>query len=51
MPYEGYASNRFKQMPTDSYFYLERQLAKFMMSNLHGLVRRQNTSTQNMSNM
>ena len=43
-------------MPNDDYFYLSRQLEKFMMStqsisNLRGLVRTQNISTQKMSNL
>ena len=50
MPYEGCARKRSKHMLTDSYFYLTRQLANFMVSNLRGLVRTQNMSTQNMSN-
>ena len=48
-------------MPTDSYFYLARQLEKFMMStqnmsnlrglsNSHGLVRIKKMSMKNMSN-
>ena len=50
MTYEGYLSKRSKHIPTDSYLYLERQLANFMMINLCGLVRTKTTSTQNMSN-
>ena len=50
VPYEGCARKRSKHMLTDSYFYLTRQLANFMVSNLRGLVRTQNMSTQNMSN-
>ena len=43
-------------MPTDSYFYIVRQLAKFIMStqnmsNSRVLVRTQNMSAQNMSNL
>ena len=30
-PYESYERNRPKHEPTESYFYLERQLVKFMM--------------------
>ena len=50
MPYESYVSKRSKKIPTDSYFFLARHLAKFMMSNLCGLVRTKNMSTENMSN-
>ena len=42
--------NRSKHMPTDSYFYLERQLTKFMIRNLCGPVITQNISMQKMSN-
>ena len=31
MPYESYKRKRPKHEPTDSYFYLVRQLAEFMM--------------------
>ena len=51
MPYEGYVRKRFKQMPTDSYVYLPRQLEEFMMTIFHGLVISQNMSTQKMSNL
>ena len=40
LPYESYEKNGPKNEPTDSYFYLERQIAKSMMRadalNLHG---------------
>ena len=50
MNYKGYASKRSKNMPTASYFYLEKQVEKFIMSrqnmsNLRGLIRTQNIST------
>ena len=50
--YEGYFHKRSKYVPTDSYFYLERQLDKFMMRlNSHVVpVRTQMTSTQNIPN-
>ena len=56
VPYEGYVSKRYKHMPTESYLYLSIQIAKFIMSmqkmsNLHGLVRTQNMSTQKMNNL
>ena len=38
MPYKGYVRKRSKHMPTDSYFYLEIQLANFMMRNSRGPV-------------
>ena len=41
LPYEGYVSNRYKHMPTDSYFYIARQLVKCMMSNSRSPVRTQ----------
>ena len=50
LPYEGYARNRSTHIPTDSYFYLERNIEKFMMRNSRGLLRTQNMSTQKMSN-
>ena len=55
MPYEGYVSKWSKHMPTDSYFYLSRHLAKFIMSTLNmsnsrGLVTTQNMITQKISN-
>ena len=31
LPYRGYAWKRPKHEPTNSYFYLVRQIAKFMM--------------------
>ena len=49
MPYEVYVINRSKQMPTDSYFYTARYIAKFMISNSSGPVRRQNMSNSKMS--
>ena len=56
VPYEGYVRKISKYMHTDSYFYIARNLAEFMMSkksmsNSGGLVRTQNMSTQNMSNL
>ena len=48
-PYKGYLRKKSKQMSTDSYFYLSRQLANFMMRNLRGPVITQKTSTQNIS--
>ena len=48
--YEGYARKSSKHMPTASYFYLSRHVAKCMMRNLHVSVRIQNIITQNMSN-
>ena len=41
---------RLKHMPTDSYFYLARNIVKCMMSNLCGPVRMQKMNMQNMSN-
>ena len=38
VPYEGYMSNRSKDILSVSYLYLSVQLEKCMMSNLHGLV-------------
>ena len=51
-PYEGYLRKGFKNMPTDSYLYLEIHLANFIMRfNLYaGPVRMQITNTQNMNN-
>ena len=37
-------------MATDSYFYLERHIETFMMSNSRGPIRTQNISMQRMSN-
>ena len=37
-------------MPTDSYFYLVRQIEKCMTSNLRGSVRTQKKNTQNIPN-
>ena len=37
LPYEGYARNRSTHIPTDSYFYLEINVEKFMMRNSRGL--------------
>ena len=50
--YEGYVRNRSKNMPSDSYFYLARQLEKCMMrSNFFiGPVRTQMTNTKHMNN-
>ena len=50
-PYKGYVWKRPKHEPTDSYFYLSKQLAKYMMItdtfNLHvGPVRTEITGTQ-----
>ena len=42
---------RFKHMPTDSYFYLARQLNDVMTSNSCGLIRTQNRNTQKMNNL
>ena len=55
MPYEGYVRKKYKHVPSEGYFYLTRQLKKFMMraqnmSNLHRLVRAQNMSMQKISN-
>ena len=50
VPYEGYARNRSTHIRTDSYFYLERNIEKFMMRNSRGLLRTQNMSTQKMRN-
>ena len=50
LTYERYKRNRYKHIPTDSYFYPERKLAKYMMRNLRGPVRTQNMITQKMSN-
>ena len=49
---EGYVQKRSRQVPTDSYFYLERQLDKCMMRlNSHvGPVRTQIDSTENIPN-
>ena len=46
---EGYVRKIPKHMPTDSYLYLARQLAKCAMINLRGPVRTQNMSTYIMS--
>ena len=52
LPYEGYVWNSYKHVPTDSYPYLSRQLAKCIMRfNLHVFpVRTQMTSTKNIPN-
>ena len=50
LPYKGYFRKRFKHMPSDSYFYLTIQLAKFVMINSRGPVITQNMGTQKMSN-
>ena len=52
LPYEGYASKRSKNMPTESYFYPTRNLEKYMMifNMCVGPVRTQMTNTQNMNN-
>ena len=51
-PYEGYVSNRSKHIPNDSYLYLSRQIAKFMMRfNMRFFpVIMQMTNTQKMNN-
>ena len=51
VPYESYVKKRYKHMPTESYFYPTRQLAKFMMSNSRVSARTKNMSTQKMSNL
>ena len=50
LPYEGYVRKSSKYEPTDSLFYLARQIAKCIMRiNSHvGLVRTKMTNTQNM---
>ena len=50
--YEGYARNSSKHMPTDSYFYLSRNIENCMMIFNMGVVsiRTQMTSTQKMNN-
>ena len=52
LTYDGYVRKRSKHVPTDSYFYLSRQLAKCTMRfNMPiGPVRTQMTNTQNMNN-
>ena len=47
---EGYMRKRSKHMPTESYFYLARYLAKCMTSNLCGPEIAQKMSTQKMGN-
>ena len=51
VPYEGYASKRYKHIPTESYLYLARQLENYTMSNFHGLVRTYKKSTQKIPNL
>ena len=50
VPYKDYTRKSSKHMPTYSYFYLARKLAKCRMSDSHVPVRTQKMSTQNMSN-
>ena len=45
VPYGGYLRKRFIHMPTDSYFCLEKQLAKCMVSNLRCWIRSQKMNT------
>ena len=51
LPYEGYVQKRSKHEPTDSYFYLEIQLANFMtrLNSYVDPVRTQMNNTQNMN--
>ena len=52
LTYEGYVRNRYKQMTTDSHFYLARHLEKCTMRfNMRvGPVRTKMNTTQNMNN-
>ena len=52
LPYEGYVRKRSKHVSTDSYFYLARQLANFMMKfSMHvSPVRTQMANRQKMNN-
>ena len=55
LPYEGYVWKRSKHEPTDSYFYLYRNLSKFMMRlNSHVspvITQMTNTEKMNISEM